>query len=100
MRKIRNDANGGEMTMLMTIIIFSAVKEGTGKVEYPIIPQIGARVEGWDRELDSLFFRSPPNPDTGPALSNPKLRNVISRTHKKEKYMQKDAEVRPSPPAH
>ncbi|KAK8390621.1 hypothetical protein O3P69_010366 [Scylla paramamosain] len=55
--------------------------------------EIGARIEGWDRELDSMFFRSPSTPDSEPALSNPKLRDVMSRTQKKDKYMQKDAEV-------
>lgn len=61
--------------------------------ESPCISQIGARIEGWDRELDSMFFRSPSTPDSEAALSNPKLRDVMARTQKKEKYMQKDAEV-------
>ncbi|MPC76723.1 hypothetical protein E2C01_071149 [Portunus trituberculatus] len=54
---------------------------------------IGARIEGWDRELDAMFFRPPSPSDSEAALSNPKLREVMSRTQKKEKYMQKDAEV-------
>ncbi|KAK3881181.1 hypothetical protein Pcinc_014366 [Petrolisthes cinctipes] len=54
--------------------------------------EVGARVEGWDHHLESMFFGQPTSA-FGPIINNPKIRELITTSGRGREYFEKAAEL-------
>ncbi|XP_071518164.1 uncharacterized protein [Panulirus ornatus] len=54
--------------------------------------EVGARVEGWDRYVDSIFRPTPSQQDP-PGINNPKILDLIKKTGKQDEYLNRGAEL-------